>query len=59
MRECTFAYKQVIRDPREVTVSMDFYRSRWIRGDLLAWARCEMRDADGGLFEAHLKGMLR
>ena len=59
MRECTFTYRNVIRDGENIRVEMDFYRQKWMGGTLIARAKCRLTDSKGGLFEAHLNGMLR
>jgi len=59
MRECTFTYRNVIRDGENIRVEMDFYRQKWMGGTLIARANCRLTDSTGGLFEAHLNGMLR
>ncbi len=59
MRECKFTYRNVIRDGQNIRVEMDFYRQKWMGGTLIARAKCRLTDSKGGLFEAHLNGMLR
>ena len=59
MRECTFTYRKAIRDGENIRVEMDFYRQKWTGGTLIVRAKCRLTDSKGGLFEAHLNGMLR
>ena len=59
MRECSFNYRNVIRDGENISIEMDFFKQKWVGGTLLAWADCQMKDGQDGLFIARLKGLLR
>jgi len=59
MRECSFNYRNVIRDGENIRIEMDFFKQKWVGDTLLAWADCRMTDSQDGLFIARLKGLLR
>ena len=59
MRECSFNYRNVIRDGENIRIEMDFHKQKWVGDTLLAWADCRMTDSKDGLFIARLKGLLR
>ncbi|MEJ8569173.1 hypothetical protein [Elongatibacter sediminis] len=59
MRECHFNYRNVIRQPDNIKVEMDMVSHRWAGDTLVGKVNCRMRDDNGGLFIATLKGMLR
>ena len=59
VRECTFTYRNPIRNGENIQIEMKAFNARIIGEKLIGWTKCKVFDDQGGLFEAQLKGMLR
>lgn len=59
MRESTITSRKTIRDPENIQVEMDFFGLKKLGDGVISMANCRVFDADGGLFTARLKGLLR
>lgn len=59
MRECSFKYRNVIRDPEDIRVEMKVVGLRKLGDALYGAVDCRMTDDRGGLFTSSIKGVLR
>ena len=59
MRECSFKYRNVIRDPNDIRVEMKVLVSKKVGDAQYGSVECRMTDSQDGEFTCAIKGVLR
>ena len=59
MRECSFKYRNVIRDPNDIRAEMKVLATKKIGDSQYGSVECRMTDSQDGEFTCSIKGVLR